>query len=167
MACALPAGWHTVTPRIVVEDPAAFVAFLKRVFDAAGEFQASRPSEIAIGDSLLMVSAAVSREPFPAFLYVYVENADATYQRALDEGAVSVEAVWDTPYGDRRGMVRDRLGEPLAGGCSPSPVGQATPSLDRNRWHGRFMGGLALRQPWGCLSAPRRVSCNHEVAHDN
>jgi predicted RNA binding protein YcfA (HicA-like mRNA interferase family) len=61
-----------------------------------------------MGDSLLMVSPAGTRVTFPAFLYVYVEDADA--QGALDAGAVSLEAVWDTPYGDRRGMVRDPWG---------------------------------------------------------
>jgi uncharacterized glyoxalase superfamily protein PhnB len=54
-----------------------------------------------IGDSLVMVSRAGPRETFPAFLYVYVDDADSTCQRALDAGAVSLEAVWDTPYGDR------------------------------------------------------------------
>jgi PhnB protein len=63
-----PAGWHTVTPRIVVEDPAGLVAFLKRVFGAVGELQADAPSQIMIGDSLLMVSRAGAREAFPGFL---------------------------------------------------------------------------------------------------
>ena len=107
MTHLVPAGWHTVTPRIVVEDPAGLVAFLKRVFEATGDFQADAPSQIMIGDSLLMVSRSGPLETFPAFLYVYVEDAGATCQRALDAGAVSLEAVWDTPYGDRRGMVRD------------------------------------------------------------
>jgi uncharacterized glyoxalase superfamily protein PhnB len=62
-----------------------------------------------IGDSLLMVSSATERAPFPAFLYVYVADADATYGRALDAGATSIEAPLDTPYGDRRAMVRDRF----------------------------------------------------------
>jgi uncharacterized glyoxalase superfamily protein PhnB len=106
----VPPGWHTVTPRIIVEDAAAFVAFLKRVFQATGEFEDAAPSQLRIGDSMLMVSATGAREAFPAFLYVYVEDADATFQRALDAGAVSLEAVWDTPYGDRRGMVRDPWG---------------------------------------------------------
>jgi PhnB protein len=110
MTDVLPSGWHTVTPRIVVADPAGLVAFLERVFDASAEVRTGAPSLIKIGDSLLMVSSAESREVFPAFLYVYVVDADATFQRALDAGAVSVEAVWDTPYGDRRGMVRDRWG---------------------------------------------------------
>ena len=110
MTNVAPAGWHTVTPRIVVDDPAGLVAFLRRVFGATGELRTEAPSQIMIGDSLLMVSKAGPRECFPAFLYVYVEDADAVYQRALDAGGASLEAVWDTPYGDRRGMVRDPWG---------------------------------------------------------
>ena len=110
MTDVVPPGWHTVTPRIVVEDLAGLVGFLKRVFGATGELQAEAPSQIMIGDSLLMLSRAGPREIFPAFLYVYVEDADAAYQRALDAGGASLEAVWDTPYGDRRGMVRDPWG---------------------------------------------------------
>ena len=50
------------------------------------------------------------RDVMPAFLYVYVENADLTYQRALAAGAQSLEEPRDLPYGDRRGMVKDRWG---------------------------------------------------------
>jgi PhnB protein len=105
-----PDGWHNITPRIVVQDAAALVAFLKLVFGATGEYCEDRPSQIAIGDSIVMVSGAGEREVFPAFLYVYVEDADAVYQRALRAGAVSLEEVWDTPYGDRRGMMKDPWG---------------------------------------------------------
>ena len=45
-----------------------------------------------------------------AFLYVYVGDADATYRRALDAGARSLEEPRDVPYGDRRCMVTDRWG---------------------------------------------------------
>ena len=84
-----------------VEDAPALVTFLKRVFAATGEFRPEAPSLVTIGDSLVMVSGAGSREVFPAFLHVYVEDADSTCRRALDAGAVSLEAVRDTPYGDR------------------------------------------------------------------
>ena len=57
-----------------------------------------------------MVSSAGDRELFPAFLYVYVDDADNVYRRALSAGAISLEAPLDTPYGDRRAMVRDPLG---------------------------------------------------------
>jgi uncharacterized glyoxalase superfamily protein PhnB len=46
----------------------------------------------------------------PAFLYVYVPDTDTTYQRALAAGALSLEEPRDLPYGDRRGMVKDRWG---------------------------------------------------------
>jgi PhnB protein len=105
MTGTTPAGWHTVTARIVVEDPPGLVEFLKSVFEATAEVRVDSPSQIMIGDSILMVSRVGPRENFPAFLYVYVEDADATFQRAIDAGAVSLEAEWKTPYGDRRGMV--------------------------------------------------------------
>jgi uncharacterized glyoxalase superfamily protein PhnB len=57
-----------------------------------------------------MVSEAGEREAFPAFLYVYVDDADTTYERAVAAGAVILEKPWDTPYGDRRAMVRDAFG---------------------------------------------------------
>ncbi len=51
-----------------------------------------------------------ARDRFPAFLYVYVDDADAAYRRALAAGAVALEEPFDTPYGDRRAMVRDPFG---------------------------------------------------------
>jgi uncharacterized glyoxalase superfamily protein PhnB len=84
---ATPEGYHTVTPRIVVDDVAGFVAFLRVVFGATGD-----------------------RELFPAFLYVYVADADESYRRAVNAGAETLEAPTTTPYGDRRAMVKDPFG---------------------------------------------------------
>ncbi len=95
---------------MVVADAPAQVAFLRTVFDAVGDVVADRPVEIRVGDSLIMVTPAGERDPFPAFLYVYVDDADGVYRRALDAGAVSIEAPRDTPYGDRRAMVGDPFG---------------------------------------------------------
>ena len=102
-----PPGYHCVTPRMVVSDVAAAVGFLQAVFDATGELQPGRPAEMRIGDSLVMVSQAGERERFPAFLYVYVDDADLTYARAISAGAGTIEEPLDTPYGDHRAMVRD------------------------------------------------------------
>ncbi len=55
-----------------------------------------------------MISGAGLRNVMTAFLYVYVNDADAAYQRALKAGARSLEAPFDTPYGDRRCMVEDQ-----------------------------------------------------------
>ena len=106
----IPEGWHTITPRIVVRDVAAQVEFLRRVFGATGELQAERPTVMTIGDSMLMVSGVGPRPATPAFLYVYVEDTDDTYRRALEGGARSLEEPQDLPYGDRRAMVEDPFG---------------------------------------------------------
>lgn len=105
-----PVGFHSVTPRMVVSDPSAVVEFLRTVFGATGDVESNRPTEVRIGDSLVMVSGTGERAPFPAFLYVYVADADATYKLALDAGAHIIESPLDTPYGDRRAMVRDLCG---------------------------------------------------------
>lgn len=108
MPARTPKGWPTVIPRIVTDDIEGVVAFIKRVFDAAGEFHESRPAELAIGDSMIMVSGIEPRTSFPAFLYVYVEDVDKVYQRALKAGAKSIETPREMPYGDRRAMIEDR-----------------------------------------------------------
>jgi len=110
MTKSLPEGWHSITPRIVVHDPAKLVAFLKSAFDATGDYLTDRPSVIRIGDSIVMVSGVGPREAMPAFLYLYIDDVDATYKRALEAGAVSLEEPTETPYGDRRAMIEDPCG---------------------------------------------------------
>lgn len=103
-----PQGWHTVTPRIITSKPEELVRFVKHVFRGQGKFEANRPSEIQIGDSMIMISDGGNlRDSVSAFLYVYVENVDDTYQRAIEAGAQSLELPADLPYGDRRAMVKD------------------------------------------------------------
>jgi uncharacterized glyoxalase superfamily protein PhnB len=107
---AVPEGWHTVTPRLFVNDAAGLVDFLKHAFGAIGTFRNDGPSEIHIGDSIVMVGQAGLREAMPAFLYLYVEDADAAYRRALEAGATVIEEPADMFYGDRRATVRDPFG---------------------------------------------------------
>jgi uncharacterized glyoxalase superfamily protein PhnB len=107
---AAPAGWSTITPRLVARDAAGLVKFLKRVFDATGDFLEAAPSVLRIGDSQLMISEAGARAPMTAFLHVYVADADAAHRRAVAAGARTIEEPFDTPYGDRRCMVEDRWG---------------------------------------------------------
>jgi len=110
MTTFVPQGWHTVTPRIVADDVDGLVTFIKQTFAATGDVREHTPTELLLGDSRLMISGAGRREAMPAFLYVYVEDADATYARAMAAGAMSIEEPADMPYGDRRGMVQDRWG---------------------------------------------------------
>ena len=103
-------GFRSVTPRIVVDDVEAQVRFLRQVFGAIGDANPGRPAEVRIGDSLLMISSSAERPSFPAFLYVYVDDADEAFARAIDAGATVIEDPVDTPYGDRRAMVSDPFG---------------------------------------------------------
>jgi uncharacterized glyoxalase superfamily protein PhnB len=105
-----PEGYRSITPRIAVADVVSQVNFLRSVFGGIGEVTDGRPAEIVIGDSMVMVGSVIERDPFPAFLYVYVDDADHTYDRAVAAGAEAIEEPRDTPYGDRRAMVRDPFG---------------------------------------------------------
>ncbi|MGI8493497.1 MAG: VOC family protein [Acidimicrobiales bacterium] len=105
-----PAPYRTVTPRVFVDDVEAAVGFLQTVFDATGNLQPGRPTDVQVGDSVIMVSSTAEREAFPSFLYIYVENADVCYQLAIEAGATSIEAPLNTPYGDRRAMFSDAFG---------------------------------------------------------
>jgi uncharacterized glyoxalase superfamily protein PhnB len=109
-ATYIPAGWPALIPRIAVDDPEALVTFIQHVFGAVGHFNPQRPSELRIGDSLLMVGSTIGRRPIHAFLYVYGPDADTVFRRAVDRGAKAIEEPQDMPYGDRRATVEDPWG---------------------------------------------------------
>lgn len=103
-----PGGKQTVIPRIITDDVAGLVRFLKTVFGALGERRSAAPTEMTMGDSVVMISdGGGAREAMPAFLYVYVQNADETYERAIAAGAESIEKPTDMPYGDRWATIKD------------------------------------------------------------
>ena len=107
IATHAPPGWHTVTPRIVARNAEALVEFIKHVFSATGTHDASAPSIVTIGDSRIMISEVGVRHATGAVLYVYVADVVATYTRAIERGARSIEAPGETPYGDFRCVVED------------------------------------------------------------
>ena len=107
---AVPEGWHTVTPRLFAKDPAKLVDFLKHAFGATGTFRDDGPTDVRIGDSIVMVSGTDFRGATEAFLYLYLEDTDGAYRRALRAGATSLEEPQDMFYGDRRAMVKDPFG---------------------------------------------------------
>jgi PhnB protein len=106
-------SWHrpTVIPRIITKDPHGLVDFVRQVFGAEGEFRPGPPTELRLGDSLVMISDGGGvREPASAFLHVYVDDADAVFQLAVTSGATPVEKPADMPWGERTAMVRDGWG---------------------------------------------------------
>ena len=114
---SLPHGYHTITPYLAVQGAGKLLDFLKRTFDADEVERLERPdgsvahAEIRIGDSRVMIGdPGDPAQAMPAMLYVYVSDADATYQRALAAGAVSLQAPADQFYGDRNAGVKDPFG---------------------------------------------------------
>ena len=114
---AVPEGYHSVTPYLIVDDAAALIAFLSATFRATELSRQTQPdgsighTEMKIGDSIVMLSQ--SRGPWkamPCMVYVYLEDVDAVYARALAAGATSIHAPADQTYGDRSGGVLDSNG---------------------------------------------------------
>lgn len=103
-------GFRSITPRIVVHDVETLVTFLRRVFEAMGEYAPDRPSRVHIGDSVITISSTADHETMPALLDIYVKDVDAVFERALGEGAEILQAPHDTRDGERRALFRDRFG---------------------------------------------------------
>jgi PhnB protein len=111
----VPDGYHNVTPYISVKNANALIDFMKQTFGARERMRMDGPNgavghaELEIGDSVIMCSDPMDRD-ITAQLYVYVDDCDATYQRALAAGATSEREPADQFYGDRTAGVRDRFG---------------------------------------------------------
>ena len=111
----VPQGYRTLSPYLVVEGSDELVAFVSKVFGTEerrrmqGEGGGSH-SELEVGDSVLMIGEGGEAMSFPAMLHVYVEDADAVYERALEEGATSAAEPHDTSFGDHRAAFDDRWG---------------------------------------------------------
>jgi uncharacterized glyoxalase superfamily protein PhnB len=109
--------YRTVTPYLLVSDADAELAFLKAAFGGT-EINCQRNpdnrvmhAEIQIGDSLVMLGQAGGRwTPRTAALYLWVDDVDATYARALRAGATSESEPEDKPYGHRNAGVIDQNG---------------------------------------------------------
>lgn len=128
MASPTPDHLHAVTPRLVVRDGAAAIAFYGEAFGAVeiGE-RFSAPdgqlihAEVQIGDSVIMISEeaeadAPARSPqslgaVSAIMATYWEDVDAAWERAVGTGAEVLFPLADQFYGDRAGRLRDPFGQ--------------------------------------------------------
>ena len=112
-----PEGFTTLNSYLMMEDPSRFIDFVKKVFEAEelsrtlSDDGIIRNCVLKVGDSCFMVAQA--RDKFthmPTAYYLYVKDADAIYQRAMDHGCSSEFEPMDMPYGDRQGGVQDPFG---------------------------------------------------------
>jgi PhnB protein len=123
----IPEGYHSLTPGLVVDNAAEAIEFYKRAFGARELFRMAAPdgqkvwhAELQIGDSRLMLGdecpemsdtrAPKSLGGTASSLHIYVEDADAAFQRAVEAGATVSMPLMDAFWGDRYGRVTDPFG---------------------------------------------------------
>ena len=112
----LPEGYQTVMPYLILKNAESFIRFTKEVFNAEEIQKIMRDDEvimhgeISIGGSVIMFA-----EQTPDFgvqnagLFVYLDNCDKTYEKALASGATSIMEPADQNYGRASG-IRDPFG---------------------------------------------------------
>jgi PhnB protein len=121
----IPEGYHTITPTLTVSDCARALDFYKKAFGAQERMRADGPggkvwhAEITIGDSIVMVNdefpeqGAVAPSTIggsPVGLWVYTDDVDAAYERAVEAGATTDMEPDDMFWGDRLCALRDPYG---------------------------------------------------------
>jgi PhnB protein len=122
----IPEGFHTLTPYLYLSDAGAAIEFYKNAFGAQEIVRLPGPdgkgvmhAELKIGDSRIMMSEEMpqrgSRSPKTlggpsGAVHLYVEDADATFDRAVKAGAKVTCAMMDAPWGDRFGKLTDPFG---------------------------------------------------------
>ena len=129
----VPDGWHSVTPFLCVSDAGRAIEFYRRAFGAT---ELERMEEaggkvnhavLKIGNSIVRLSDESSRHVAewvakgwsrspqslggtPVHFYVYVDDSDAVFKRAIAAGAKAMEPVVDKEWGDRIGSLTDPFG---------------------------------------------------------
>ena len=124
-AQAVPRGYHTVTPSIMVAGAAKAIEFYKKAFGAEEVMRFPGPggklmhAEIKVGDSVIMLGDEMpehgARGPkliggTPVSFFVYGDNVDAAWKRARDAGAKEIMPLQDQFWGDRAGCLEDPFG---------------------------------------------------------
>ena len=122
---SIPDGYPCVSPHLSVVGGADAIDFYKSVLGATERMRMATPdgtvahAEVQIGDSVVMIGeempGATDPSPktlggSPVALFVYVEDVDAVFSRAIEAGATSVSDPEDHFYGDRVGMFDDPFG---------------------------------------------------------
>jgi uncharacterized glyoxalase superfamily protein PhnB len=118
MARYKPENYNTVSPYLIVNGASDTIEFLKRVFEAvelrkfADEAGRLMHAEVRIDDTVIMLADPVLPDwpPVPSHVHLYVRDVDATYRKALDAGATSVQAPVKKQDEDKRGGVKDAGG---------------------------------------------------------
>lgn len=112
----IPENYQTVMPYLCIKNAESFLSFTKKVFGAIEKMKTLRGDktvqhgEIMIGGSTIMFSGSTSEfPPVNAHFFIYVEDVDATYQKAVELSAETIENIAEQDYGRSCG-IRDPFG---------------------------------------------------------
>jgi len=113
----VPEGLETVTPYLVADNAAKLIEFIKSTFNGEVTFMTNRDDKkimhatVKIGSSTIMLSDTMEgMQPQTSMLYVYLEDADAVFKKAIQAKATSIREPKTEFYGDRAGAVKDEWG---------------------------------------------------------
>jgi len=121
----IPDGYHVITPYLIIKGAAAAIDYYKKAFGATELMRMPQPdgrvghAELKIGDSIVMLAdefpemqvlSPVSLGNTPVGLLLYVENADAVFDKAISLGGKVNKPMADQFYGDRNGTLQDPFG---------------------------------------------------------
>src|SRR5277367_4580700 len=122
---AIPDGYTSVTPYLIVGDAAKAIEFYKKAFGAKELLRMDSPggkvghAELMIGDSKIMLAdvcqekGAKCPKEFggsPISIHLYVNDVDQTVKHAVAAGGTLTRPVENMFYGDRNGMIQDPFG---------------------------------------------------------
>lgn len=113
----IPDGYSSVAPWIISKDTRQLIDFAKHAFDAEELGIMEGPdgkivhAEMRIGDAVILMFDTPDGWPeTPAFIRLYLPDAEAAYGKAVNAGGTAITEVTDLAFGDRVGRVRDPLG---------------------------------------------------------
>lgn len=113
----VPQGLHTLNVYLHSRGTDRVIAFLEQALAGeeiarfAGPNGTIQHAQVRIGDTVIELGEARGQyQPMPTAFYLYVEDADALYARAVEAGATSVQPPTDQPFGDRNALVKDPFG---------------------------------------------------------
>jgi PhnB protein len=112
----VPEGYHTITPYIITSDANKLMAFAEKAFGGkvthkTVEDGRIRHAEVRIGSSMIMLSQGTSEyPPTHVHIYIYTEDCDAMFERAVAAGGTVILPMKDQEYGDRNGGIKDPVG---------------------------------------------------------
>jgi PhnB protein len=114
---AIPDGYHTVTPYLTIRGATELLQFVQDAFEAVETECIRSPdgrvqhAQVKIGDSKVMMGEAPQDfQPMPGTLYLYVDDVDGWFDRAVRAGGEVLEQPEDKFYGDRTAAVKDASG---------------------------------------------------------